>query len=63
MFDNLHLHAKELHGEMAHIFWIILPALVSILITLEIVKNDDRGPNVADILKRTVLLYSTFVIV
>ena len=55
MFDNLHLHAKELHGEMAHIFWIILPALVSILITLEIVKNDDRGPNVADILKRTVL--------
>ena len=48
---------------MAKIFWIILPALICILITLEIIKGDDNGPNVKDILKRTflcVLLFLSF---
>ena len=54
MFENLHLHARQLHEDMTGIFWIILPALISILIVLSIVKDDD-GPNVKDILKRTVI--------
>jgi hypothetical protein len=55
IFENLHVHAKLLHGEMVGIFWLILPFLVSLLILLEILKSDGNGPNVADILKRVVL--------
>ena len=55
MFENLHLHAKDLHAETVGIFWIILPALVSILIVLEIAKSDQNGPGIAELLKRTVL--------
>ncbi len=55
MFDNLHLHAKALHGDMVGIFWIILPCLVTLLIVLEILKSDSSGPNVSEILKRTLL--------
>jgi len=55
VFENLHLHAKQLHGDMVGVFWVILPCLLSILITLEIIKNEDSGPNVKEILKRTVL--------
>jgi hypothetical protein len=55
MFENLHNHARVLHGEMVGIFWIILPSLVAVLIVLEILKNDDSGPNVASILKRVLL--------
>lgn len=55
MFENLHNHAKSLHGEMVGVFWLILPCLVSIIVVLEIAKNDDEGPNIRDILKRTVL--------
>lgn len=54
MFENLHHHAKTLHGEMVGIFWLILPCLVSLLIVLEIFKNDDNGPNVKEIIKRTI---------
>ncbi|MCT4642787.1 MAG: type IV secretion system protein [Bacteriovoracaceae bacterium] len=40
---------------MIGIFWLILPCLISFLILLEILKSDGEGPNVAQILKRTVL--------
>lgn len=55
MFENLHHHAKTLHGDMVGIFWIILPCLVALLVVLEILKSDENEPNVAEILKRTIL--------
>jgi len=55
MFENLHHHAKLLHGDMVGVFWAILPCIVCILIALEILKNDDNGPNIIDLLRRTVL--------
>jgi hypothetical protein len=55
MFENLHLHAKALHAETVEIFWIILPALVSILIVLEILRGDGNEPNISELLKRSVL--------
>ena len=55
IFDNLHKQVAILHGEMIGVFWLLLPLLVSFLILLEIVRNENDGPNVAEILKRTVL--------
>jgi hypothetical protein len=55
MFDHIHAHAAQLHDEMKVIFWLLLTPLVCLLITLEVLKSEDKGPNVQDIIKRTVL--------
>ncbi len=52
MFENLFVYAKSLHGEMVQVYWILLPAVVTLLIVFEILKS---SPNVNDILKRTVI--------
>jgi hypothetical protein len=55
MFDNLFVYAKELHGEMVQIYWIMLPAIVALLLVFELLKGADAQPNVNDILRRTVI--------
>lgn len=55
MFDHIHTHAALLHDEMKVIFWILLTPLLVILITNEILKSDNNGANVIDILKRAII--------
>ena len=51
MFDHIHAHAAILHDEMKVIFWLLLTPLVCLLITLEVLKSEDKGPNVQDLIK------------
>lgn len=55
MFEHIHEHAALLHDEMKVIFWLLLAPLLSLLITIEIVKSDNEGPNVQEVLKRTII--------
>jgi hypothetical protein len=40
---------------MVHIYWIMLPALVALLIVFELLKGSDQQPNINDIIRRTVI--------
>ncbi len=52
MFNALFEYAKSLNAEMVQVYWILLPALVTLLVIFELLKS---SPNVNDILKRTVI--------
>jgi hypothetical protein len=60
MFDSLPDVGRELHAQMMGLYWVLLVPLVSFLVVIEFLK--DENPSIKDILKRVVisiiLLYS-----
>lgn len=55
MFEQLFIHAREIHTQMVNIYWTLLPALVAFLLVLEMLKTQGQGPNAHEILRRTVI--------
>ena len=55
MFESVHRQAALMHDEVRELFWPLLTFLLPLLIVFEILKGDREGPQVGEILKRTIL--------
>src|SRR5205814_1421658 len=40
---------------MVQIYWTMLPVVLALLVVFELLKSSDQGPNINDILRRTVI--------